>query len=68
MTFLKMPGSWNNAVAGFVLLAVVVFDVLIRRTVRNRRPAARAVEMRRSELEQDGGGASVRAQTPEAMS
>ncbi len=44
-----MPGSWNNAVAGAVLLAVVVFDYLIRRTVRNRQLAARAAEMRRAE-------------------
>ncbi len=62
MIFLEVPGSWNNAVAGFVLLAVVVFDFLIRRTVRNRRLAARAAEMRRSELEQD------ETRTPEAAS
>jgi AI-2 transport system permease protein len=49
MIFLKVPGSWNNAVAGAVLLAVVVFDYLIRRTVRNRQLAARAAEMRRAE-------------------
>jgi AI-2 transport system permease protein len=51
MIFLKVPGSWNNAVAGAVLLAVVVFDYLIRRTVRNRQIAARAAEMRHAELE-----------------
>jgi len=68
MIFLKVPGSWNNAVAGFVLLAVVVSDFLIRRAVRNRRLAARAAEMRNSELEQDGGGAPTFGQTPEATS
>ncbi|HCQ65557.1 MAG TPA: ATPase [Rhodobacteraceae bacterium] len=68
MIFLKVPGSWNNAVAGFVLLAVVVFDFLIRRTVRNRRLAARAAEMRRSELDHDGAGAPALVQTPEATS
>lgn len=53
MIFLKVPGSWNNAVAGAVLLAVVVFDYLIRRTVQKRQLAARAAEMRSSEQEAD---------------
>lgn len=52
MIFLKVPGSWNNAVAGTVLLAVVVFDYLIRRTVRNRQLAMRAAEMHRAEQDQ----------------
>ena len=68
MIFLKVPGSWNNAVAGFVLLAVVVFDFLIRRAVRNRRLAARAAEMQNSETEQDTGAAPVHGQTTEATS
>lgn len=68
MIFLKVPGSWNNAVAGAVLLAVVVFDFLIRRTVRNRRLAARAAEMRRSETEQEHAGTRALGQTPEATS
>lgn len=51
MIFLHVPGAWNNAVAGAVLLAVVVFDYLIRRTVRNRQLATRAAEMRRAEIE-----------------
>lgn len=49
MIFLKVPGSWNNAVAGAVLLAVVVADFLIRRTIRNRQIAQRSVELRRAE-------------------
>ena len=49
MIFLKVPGSWNNAVAGGVLLAIVVFDYLIRRTVRNRQLTRRAAEMHLSE-------------------
>ena len=53
MIFLKVPGSWNNAVAGAVLLAVVVFDYLIRRTVRNRQLAMRAAEMHRAEEDHD---------------
>lgn len=51
MIFLKVPGSWNNAVAGCVLLAIVIFDYLIRRTVRNRQLTARAVEMRHAEAD-----------------
>lgn len=66
MIFLKVPGSWNNAVAGSVLLAVVVSDFLIRRAVRNRRLATRAAEMRHSELEQDGAGTPAIGQTTEA--
>lgn len=53
MIFLKVPGSWNNAVAGAVLLAVVVSDYLIRRTVRNRQLAMRAAEMQRAEQDHD---------------
>ena len=49
MIFLKVPGSWNNAVAGGVLLAVVVSDYLIRRTVRNRQLTMRAAEMHHAE-------------------
>lgn len=51
MIFLRVPGSWNNAVAGAVLLAVVASDYLIRRAVRNRQLALRAVEMRRAEAD-----------------
>lgn len=46
MIFLRIPGSWNNAVAGAVLLLVVVMDYLIRRAGERRRLAARADEMR----------------------
>lgn len=53
MIFLKIPGSWNNAVAGAVLLTIVVVDYLIRRTVRNRQLAARSAEMHRAEQEHD---------------
>ena len=49
MIFLKVPGSWNNAVAGAVLLAIVVVDYLIRRAVRNRQLAARSAEIHRAE-------------------
>jgi AI-2 transport system permease protein len=53
MIFLKVPGSWNNAVAGSVLLAVVVSDYLIRRAVQNRQSARRAAELRRADAEAD---------------
>jgi AI-2 transport system permease protein len=53
MIFLKVPGSWNNAVAGAVLLAVVVSDYLIRRTVRNRQLAMRAAEMHHAERDHE---------------
>ena len=46
MIFLRIPGSWNNAVAGAVLLLVVVMDYMIRRAGERRRLAARADEMR----------------------
>ncbi len=49
MIFLRIPGSWNNAVAGAVLLAVVVLDYVIRRTARKRLLSARATEMLHSE-------------------
>ena len=45
MIFLRIPGSWNNAVGGAVLLLVVVMDYAIRRTAENRRRAARSDEM-----------------------
>lgn len=53
MIFLKVPGSWNNAVAGGVLLAIVVFDYLIRRTVRNRQLSMRAAEMQHAEQDHE---------------
>ncbi len=49
MIFLKIPGSWNDAVAGAVLLIVVVSDYMIRRTVRARQLNARAKEIAISE-------------------
>ncbi len=55
MIFLRVPGSWNNAVAGTVLLAVVVSDYLIRRAVHRRQLWARAADMRRAEREAEGG-------------
>ena len=48
MIFLKVPGFWNNAVAGAILLAVVLFDYRIRRTVEEQRRRARASEMKRT--------------------
>lgn len=45
MIFLKVPGFWNNAVAGAILLAVVLVDYHIRRTVEEQRRRARASEM-----------------------
>ncbi len=61
MIFLKVPGSWNNAVAGAVLLAVVVADYLIRRTVRNRQLAMRATEMHHAEQDLDASLQSTEA-------
>lgn len=52
MIFLRIPGSWNNAVGGAVLLAVVVVDYIIRRTAQRRRLSARSAEMMRG----DGAG------------
>ncbi len=49
MIFLRIPGSWNNAVAGAVLLAVVVLDYAIRRAAEKRRLTLRAAEMLRAE-------------------
>ncbi|SOC08030.1 ABC transporter permease subunit [Rhodobacter maris] len=60
MIFLHVPGSWNNAVAGAVLLGIVVFDYLIRRTVHNRQLAARAAEMRRAEADQERASSATK--------
>jgi AI-2 transport system permease protein len=46
MIFLKVPGFWNNAVAGAILLTVVLIDYRIRRTIEEQRRRARASEMR----------------------
>lgn len=59
MIFLRIPGSWNDAVGGAVLLAVVVLDYVIRRTARNRRLAARASEMLRGEAAASPGAGAV---------
>ncbi len=68
MIFLKVPGSWNNAVAGAVLLAVVVFDYVIRQTVKNRQLAARAAEMRNAHIEADSLAGAKTLQPTEASS
>ncbi len=47
MIFLRIPGSWNNAVGGAVLLAVVVLDYIIRRAAQKRRLSTRSAEMLR---------------------
>ncbi len=60
MIFLRIPGSWNDAVAGAVLLIVVVLDYLIRRMARNRLLAARSSEMLHGE---DGTKAQTLEQT-----
>ena len=61
MIFLRIPGSWNNAVAGAVLLAVVVLDYAIRRTAQRRRLVLRAAEMLHSG---SAGAAPAAAMTP----
>ena len=48
MIFLKVPGFWNNAVAGAILLTVVLVDYHIRRRVEEQRRRARASEMKHS--------------------
>ena len=48
MIFLKVPGFWNNAVAGAILLTVVLVDYRVRRTVEEQRRRARASEMKRT--------------------
>ncbi len=48
MIFLKVPGFWNNAVGGAILLSVVLVDYRIRRTVEEQRRRARASELKRS--------------------
>jgi len=61
LIFLKVPGAWNNAVAGVVLLTVVVADFMIRRTVARRQSAARSAELRRAADDgaADDGAAAV---------
>jgi AI-2 transport system permease protein len=46
MIFLKVPGFWNNAVAGAILLTVVLIDYQIRRAIEEQRRRARASEMK----------------------
>jgi AI-2 transport system permease protein len=52
MIFLKVPGFWNNAVAGAILLSVVLVDYHIRRTVDEQRRRARASEMKHTDSTQ----------------
>ena len=59
MIFLKVPGFWNNAVGGAILLAVVVIDYRIRCTVKNQQQRARAREMDQPALERSDPAASA---------
>ena len=62
MIFLKVPGFWNNAVGGAILLAVVFIDYRIRCAVKDEQQRARAREMDQSTPERNNptaGSASV---------
>ena len=61
MIFLKVPGFWNNAVGGAILLSVVLVDYRIRRTVEDQRRRARASEMKHS------GGVEITQAKPPAV-
>ena len=61
MIFLKVPGYWNNAVGGAILLSVVLVDYRIRRTVEDQRRRARASEMKHS------GGVEITQAKPPAV-
>lgn len=63
MIFLKVPGFWNNAVAGAILLTVVLVDYHIRRTVEEQRRRARASEMKHT-----GVGKVSQTKTPTVAS
>ena len=63
MIFLKVPGFWNNAVAGAILLTVVLIDYRIRRTIEEQRRRARASEMRHT-----GDRRGSRTKTPTVAS
>jgi len=45
LIFLEVPGHWNNAVGGAMLLAVVLLDYRIRRSVAEQQRRARAQAM-----------------------
>jgi len=62
MIFLKVPGYWNNAVGGAILLSVVLVDYRIRRTVEEQRRRARASEMNHT------GGVEITQAKPPAVS
>ena len=61
MIFLKVPGFWNNAVGGAILLTVVLVDYHIRRTVEEQRRRTRASEMKRTD------GAQISRTKPPAV-
>lgn len=42
MVYLKVPAEWNNAIAGVILLIVVLIDFRIRKEMENRQRQARA--------------------------
>jgi len=42
LVFLKVPGYWNNAVGGAILLAAVFLDYRVRRAVATQQRQARA--------------------------
>lgn len=42
MVYVKVPAEWNNAIAGTILLVVVLIDFRIRKEMENRQRRARA--------------------------
>ena len=62
LIFLEVPGYWNNAVGGAMLLAVVLIDYRIRRSVAEQQRRARAQAMTQTRAQ--GIDASQPARVP----
>lgn len=40
LVFLKVPGYWNDAISGFMLLAIIVFSALFSKYVQRQKESA----------------------------
>lgn len=44
LVFLKVPGYWNDAISGFMLLAIIVFSALFSKFVQQQKEGSRQAE------------------------
>jgi len=51
LVYLKVPGYWNNAISGFLLLFIIVFSTLLQKYIKREREKAKDKKIREEYFE-----------------